>query len=70
MVRKMCKIYLFDLVHGLNYKIIKVRHLGSWTLWSDLNQGSQQIGSVSSFTFTQRGRGVMLTTHPHLVPRS
>jgi hypothetical protein len=70
MVSKMCKISLFDLVHGLNYKIIKLRRLGSWTLWSDLNQGSQQIGFVSSFPFAQRGRGVMLTTHPHLVPRS
>jgi hypothetical protein len=37
---------------------------------SEAHQASYPIGTVGLFPGTKRGRGVTLTTHPHLMPRS
>jgi hypothetical protein len=37
---------------------------------SEAHQASCTMSTGGSFAGAKRGRGVMLTTHPHLVPRS
>jgi hypothetical protein len=37
---------------------------------SEAHLASCTMGTVGPFQGAKRGRGVMLTTHPHLVPRS
>jgi hypothetical protein len=37
---------------------------------SEAHPASSTVGTGSPFPGAKRGRGVTLTTHPHLVPRS